>query len=147
MRAEVVKDYKPILSQCFSTDDDLLNKWHIVAGKGQAACVEKTFLDLQDAKVKFFKILHDESLAGYFCKEIFGDKQYLTGFFLMPEFRNEAMRLRFWAIIEMNFKLPFYCGLYEKNVPANKFIQSQGGKLIKRVAIPDGKAVLYKVGV
>lgn len=141
-----MEDYKKILAECFAADNALLTKWHVVSGMGLESCVEKTFADLQDAGVIFFKILDGDKLVGYFGKEVYGEKQYLTGFFLMPQFRNEGSRGNFWNLIESHFNIPFFCGLYEKNIPANKFIQSQGGRPVRRVALSDGEAVLYKIG-
>jgi hypothetical protein len=146
MRAEQTNNIRPVLLECFGSDRELLNRWHIVAGSGAEACADKTLSDLRESSVLFFRLTQESNLAGYFGKEVHHEKEYLTGFFLMPIYRTDEGRKDFWKVIEMNFKSPFYCGLYEKNIPANKFIQRHGGKPIKRTGIKDGVAVLYKIG-
>jgi hypothetical protein len=146
MTAERTDNYRPILSECFLADKDLLELWHIYAGKGLNACLEKTFRDLQTAAVIFFTVMIHDELVGYFGKELCDNKEFLTGFFIMPDLRTNEIRTQFWSLVKAQFELPFHCGLYEKNVPANRFIISRGGKEIERVALPDGKAIHYVIG-
>lgn len=141
-----VLDYKPILNQCFDKDSNLVSQWHIEAGNGLENCVNRTYNDLQNLKVEFFKIEQDDRLVGYFAKEKYQNLNCLTGFFLMPEFRTEDGRKEFWQIIQQEFNGPFLCGLYDKNEPAKKFVESQGATFVEKFSIVDGVAVFYKVG-
>lgn len=146
MTFERVENYRPVLRECFAADEALLRRWHIVAGKGLNACVDKTFRDLQVAGVTFYKVVAEDELVGYFAKENFYDKEFLTGFFIMPDLRNDEVKLRFWSLLKSQFEVPFHCGLYEKNLPANKFIKSRGGREVERVHLKDGNAVHYIIG-
>jgi hypothetical protein len=142
----VVEEYKPILVECFCRDEQLLSKWHIFAGRGLDACVDKTFKDLKEAKVTFFGLIDGKNLAGYFCREAYGDQEFLTGFFLMPLFRTEKGREEFWSAVQLRFNSHFFCGVYAKNSPAIKFIESRGGRFVRKVPLTDGDAVLYELG-
>lgn len=145
-KKEIINNYKDLLKNCFSTDEQLIQVWHLEAGKGLESCVEKTFQDLQLYKTQIFKLSNENELAGYFGKEVFNNNTFLTGFFLLPKFRNHEGRTNFWNSVESELTKPYFCGLYEKNVPANKFIKSHGGHLIKSVDLQDGLAFVYRIG-
>ncbi len=145
-KLELVENYKDLLKECFSTDKNLIEKWHIDSGKDIDACVEKTFNDLQDCKVNVYQITNDDELVGYFGKEDCEHGIFLTGFFLLPKFRTEEYKKEFWHCIALKFKEPYFCGLYEKNVPANKFIKSSGGVLVKSTNISNNLVSVYRMG-
>lgn len=148
MTVEIITDYKSILAECFASDQALLDQWHIVAGQGLDACVEKTFYDLQFCKVTVFKVTDKENLVGYFGQEKFEGLDCLTGFFLKPEYRSQWSRSQFWKLIKKQFNdKPFYCGLYSKNTPAIKFLESHQGALIAEGLTNEGHVSLFKVGV
>ncbi len=144
MKATVIKNYKHLLKECFASDPILLEKFHIYAGQGLDACVDKTYNDLQFCNTIVFEIRKDNQLVGYFGKENFDNKEYLTGFFIVPNFRDQKSKV--WDLISIEFNCPFYCGLYEKNQPANKFIQSRGGQIVKQLIIDDNSVIMYQVG-
>lgn len=144
MVAQLEINFKPLLTECFATDPDLLAKWHIKAGSGLDSCVEKTFQDLIEARVLIFRVTNDQETVGYFGKEYFEGENYLTGFFIKPQFRSQ--KSDFWALIQNEFNGAFLCGLYKKNKPAIGFIQKFKGQPIKEVQCADGDAILFKVG-
>ena len=147
MRIERVADYKKIISTCYAEDEALVNRWHQSAGGGLEKCIEDEFSALQSISAQIFRIEDSLGLAGYFAKEIYGEKDHLTGFFLMPRLRNTFGRRQFWACVEANFRRPFICSLYENNRPAVRFIESRGAKKVREhVQLPEGLAVLYRLG-
>jgi hypothetical protein len=146
MNYQKVKEYKSLLRECFETDIVLLEKFHIYAGQGIETCVNKTFKDLQEANVQIFKIEQDHELVGYFGKEDLDEIKFLTGFFIVPKFRSTQDRKEVWNLIQNEIKQPFYCGLFEKNIPANRFIKSNGGQIVKQDKLDDIPFVVYKVG-
>lgn len=145
MKAEKIEDYKSILAECYRQDPALITLWHTVAGQGLEACVEKEFSDLKALKAKFFIVREAGELVGYFCKERLQNGEALTGFFLVPALRTKAKRAQFWNVIRSHFKNQFFCGLYDKNAPARRFIESKGGVAVRKSNLPDGPAVLYRV--
>lgn len=146
MESSLLEEFKPVLIECFREDEALLSNWHIFAGRGLDACVDKTFKDLTDSKVTFFELADRGKLAGYFCREAYGNQEFLTGFFLMPALRADKGREDFWTAVKLRFNSQFFCGVYAKNIPANKFIESRGGRFVRKVPLTDGDAVLYKLG-
>lgn len=145
MKFEEVRNYKPILSHCYAADRELVEKWHQIAGSGLNACIDREFADLKAANINFFKVSDEKKFVGYFGKEVFAGKEFLTGFFIMPELRTERIKDNFWRLAKSNFKSPFLCGLFEKNIPANRFVSARGGIPILKSILTDGTAVLYKV--
>ncbi len=98
MTCEKVDDLKSTLEDCFATDLDLLNRWHIESPAPLVKCVERTYCDLMACEdIVFYKLFDLSNLIGYFCKETdkYGNK-YLTGFFLKPEYRTEESKKEFW---------------------------------------------------
>lgn len=124
-------DFKPIIKECFSSDNELLEKYHIYSGKGIDSCVEKTFQDLSSLKdnYKFFKVISEDKLVGFFGIEKVENLIGLSGFFIKPEYRKNKQE--FWKLIkkEMNYK-PFLCGIFKKNTRAINFLKSMSGKVI-----------------
>lgn len=144
MEIEKIENYKSLIKECYRQDPQLVTCWHTVAGQGLDACVDKEFSDLQSLNVEFFTVRDRNELVGYFCKEKMEGAEALTGFFLVPP-RTKAKRSDFWNAIRTHFKSPFYCGLYDKNAPAKRFIESRGGIAVRNTNLPDGPAVLYRV--
>src|ERR1700692_827256 len=103
MKAIQVEDYKPILAESYATDQDLIEKWHIEAGQGLEKCIEREFKDLVDANVKVFSVTKSEKLIGYFGRELFNSEQYLTSFFVKPEFRKREYISEFWSLLLNEF--------------------------------------------
>lgn len=133
------KEYKAILNECFSEDEELLNKYHIEAPASLSTCVEKTHLDLQNAQVQFYTLLNNDKLIGYFGMET---GTFLTGFFIKPEYRNKEIIKEFWNIVNNKFNnKEFYCGIYKKNERAMKFLEKNNGRLW--MEIPESNAVFF----
>lgn len=118
--------YKDIIKHCFLHDKDLIEKWHVKAGQGLSICVDTTHQDMRDANVEFFVVYKERELVGYFGKEAGGD--FLTGFFVMPQYRNKKDIAEFWKKLRSKFGEPLFCGLFDKNQPAVDFIKRNGGK-------------------
>lgn len=134
-----------VLRECFASDKSLLSKWHVNAGQGIEKCVERTESDMRGASVKVFKITDGDNLVGYFGKEDAHQVHFLTGFFVKPEYRTSQSIAKFWDLIQDEFKDSFYCGLYEKNEPAIKFIKKNKGNLIASVPTNGEVAKFFKI--
>lgn len=122
MESIQVCDYKNIILECFSTDKDLIEKWHIVSGSGLENCTNKTVDDLKEFKVNVYKLTQDNKLIGYFGIE---NNTHLTGFFIKPEFRNKEIIQEFWNIVDSKFNNTYMIGIFKKNVPAMKFLEKK----------------------
>jgi hypothetical protein len=123
---------KELLRDMFSKDEDLVNKYHIEAGCGLDACVERTFNDLEQYNVETFLIKRDNRVVGYFGRENLGHLQCLTGFFIDPEYRTKEKMGSIWKEICSRFLVQFYVGLYDKNTRAIDFIKNNNGKEVLR---------------
>lgn len=137
------KNYKPVLEDCFITDETLLSKYHIESGKGLDVCVNKTFNDFNKSyfPLTFYTLLNEEKIVGYFCVEHLEKIKCLSGFFIKPSFRNEAIKKEFWNIVSKEMQNDFLCGLYLKNIPAIKFIEKKGGRPLYR----DDESIIFYI--
>ena len=129
-------ELKEAITKFYSSDNDLIEKFHIIAGNGLEACVNRTVDDLKDLEIAY--IFEKEELIGYFALDKTVYHNFLVGFFIMPEYRKDH---KYWnEIIEA---LPEFtiCGLYNKNIRAQKFFAKQGYNVINKVV--DGN--VYKI--
>ena len=130
---------REFLEYCFKQDQDLLDKFHIYSGQGVKACAEKTYLDLLQANVVFYKMYDcNDNLLGWFGKE---SDNHLTGFFIEPQYRKEV---KLNKVLEQ-FSKPVYTGLYLKNTRAIKAMNKLGFQIIKTITTPDGVGVLMEL--
>ena len=145
MKSMIVTDYKGIIAKCFAQDQDLISRWHLNAGRGLSDCIMQTHADMLNAKVEFHAIHEGDSLVGYFGKEQAAGSDFLTGFFVMPEYRTKKHLFEFWHIVNSSFTAPFFCGLFEKNKPAIDFIKRNGGKLSQAGHAHGQPALIFKL--
>lgn len=119
MEALEITDYKSVITECFSTDTDLIEKWHIESGSNLETCANRTFNDLQDIDVNFYKLMINNSVVGFFGIE---DNKFLTGFFLKPEIRKSKHIQDFWNIVDSKFSDSYMIGIFKKNERAKEFL-------------------------
>lgn len=123
MEVKLLENFKPLLKECFSTDDNLINLYHIKATKGLEACVTDTYDLLKDCNVKIYALRNDKENIGYFGVE---GGNFLTGFFIKPSYRNKENIVEFWKIVDSYMPSVYYSGVYKKNIPAVKFLSRRG---------------------
>lgn len=152
MKISVAKTSKiaDIITKCYESDVDLIEKYHVLAPSSKEQAAEHTIkiLDqsLQMGMLTMYEINSDDKFAGYFCREQLGGIQLITGFFIMPEFRNSEFIKRFWKIVLSKFNGSIFIYLYEKNTRAIAFIKKRGFKLFDSAFVPEEKqtALIFK---
>lgn len=121
--------YREYLKNLFSSDKDFLMDFHNHNNLSLEECVDITLDCFKKASnFKLFEIKIDNKNIGFFGKEIYNNKEFLTGFFIKPEFRKkETINKVVKDFIYPNFNNGFFCGIYSKNKKAMKFIEKIGG--------------------
>lgn len=128
MKVSLAKDISTLILECFATDTELLEKWHIEAPASLEICAAKTTKDLLDLKVSVYCIEKHNKVIGYFGKEIVDDNQFLTGFFIKPEYRTKNNIKEFWNKVNTIMGgTSFFCGIYKKNKRAYNFLMKNNG--------------------
>lgn len=127
-----------VLKECFMLDEELINKYHIFAGRGLDACVQKTAEDMrQFSNYVLYVIKQDETIAAFFGREKIGGALFMTGFCIKPEFRTKEFIGNFWDAVKNNIaQYNVYASIYKKNIPAQKFLSRKGS------AVYDNKEVV-----
>jgi hypothetical protein len=116
---------KQYLKQLFEMDNDLITKYHIVAGEGLDSCVDNTWNIIKDLN----KIKKD---YGYYSVDYNDILPAMVGFFIKPEMRNKETVARFWNDVETTMaNMPFITSVYNKNEPAVRFLTKKGKILEK----------------
>lgn len=126
MEAFKVNHYKGVIRECFSSDGELLNKWHISAPANVDICTNKTFEDLKEAiNFEFYELREQGQTAGFIGVEKRMDNNFLTGFFLKPDYRKEENKNEFWGIVKDKAGDSFSSAIHPKNIRADKFLSKQ----------------------
>lgn len=150
IKHEEVSDIKQLLEECFATDIDLMNRYHIEAPAPLFACVERTYKDLLSCPdIIFYKIYELSKIIGYFCKEKdrYGN-MYLTGFFIKPEYRKADYIKSFWDIVDKEIGEDYFIGLYKKNKRAVDFVVRGGAEFFfEGIDITGNDYVSYKMKI
>jgi hypothetical protein len=143
MLLEVSNDLQ-IVRTMFSLDQDLIEKYHIYAGKGLEACCDKTIEDLKkaDESFKLFSIKDEDEIIGFFGKE---RTNYLNTIFIHPEYRTKEKMGEIWELIKSEFPKVFYTALYKVNERAINFYLRNKGKVIKEMNVNNNLIVLLEI--
>lgn len=127
-------DYENVIRECYKSDSDLINIYHIKAGEGLESCVSDTVNELKNNTDKSFKFYSIQSqpdvFFGFFGIEHFDEVNYLTSFFLVPQFRIKDSKKLFWEIITSCFENTlFKTAINIKNIRGLNFCYEQGGRI------------------
>jgi hypothetical protein len=128
MNYKKVDDIEGCLRKYFSTDKDLIDKWHIASGKDLEHCVQRTLKDLKTNVFPSFVFYEIENDVGFFGIEESGE--YLTTFFINPKNRNKEDIKVIWNTMLEALKPNFKSGLFKKNTPAINFFLKNEGRMI-----------------
>jgi N-acetylglutamate synthase-like GNAT family acetyltransferase len=131
-----------IIEDCFATDPELIEKWHLVAGDGLEACSKKTYEDMFECNVDFYCIEDNKNLVGYYGVENYDGMKFLTGFFIKPSYRNKEYIKEFWNMIDNKMNDTYMIGIYNKNERAKNFLLKKTPIFFE---VPESKSVFFKV--
>ena len=135
------KNYGEVIEKCYSSDEELFEKFHILAPTTLGDAIVNTvsvFINCTTSGgYEMFKCEVDGEFAGYFGleRQKVGDGvlQLLTGFFIMPKFRHRNFRYKFLRVVKGKFpKNKILTLIYDKNERAMKFLKRNGGKTISK---------------
>lgn len=134
---------RAVISHCFSSDYELMSKWHISAPSSLDNCVSRTVNDLRELSVFNFYMISENETIGFFGKEIHNQMTFLTAFFIKPKYRTKEIFERFWGEVKKNVGNDFYCGIYNKNERAKRFLEKSNGKCVGN----DNEIAVYKFNI
>lgn len=135
-------ELKSMLTRCYSSDKELIEKFHVLSGSSIEDCVNRTCQDFFSCKVDIFVVLSDSGdFIGYFGEEFLDNEKWLSGFFIMPEHRKTSKDV--WKLIKEHFNCDFKVGLFTKNKRAKRFIMKNGGQLEQIILTKDGLGEIF----
>ena len=143
MTTEQTSDYESVLAACYETDPELLEKYHVLAPTDLESAVENTANVFRGSgdMFKMKKVFCDSEFAGYYGIERIEGNVALTGFFVMPQYRNKEFLSKFVSLIKEESDGPVYCGVYSHNQRAIKFLEKSGFGAYTQV----DNAIFYKL--
>ena len=132
--------WKDVVLKCYETDQDLLDKFHILAPANLQEAVNhtcQTFVDISNKGVfEMFEATLDDVFIGYFAVEHvtvpYGKLRLLNGFFLLPEYRKPDVKKAFIECVRKKFPNGILTGLYSKNERAIKFFKKMGAQEVSK---------------
>lgn len=125
MRAVLSSQISETIDECFRTDKDLVDLYHIASGDSVEKCIVRTIDDLfnTDPSFKFYQLHSGNQCVGFFGSEF---SNYLTTIFIKPEYRNRKDISEIWKLISSHFDDEFYTSIYSKNTRALTFYRKNG---------------------
>jgi len=121
------KNYEDVISRCYATDQELIDKYHVLAPVDLEDAIKDTVSVFANAhelsKFTFYEIHKGNNLVGYFGIENLNGIALLSGYFIMPEYRTKEFLIQFMRIVKSKLPSTFFTALYEKNVRAEKFLK------------------------
>lgn len=127
MQYKQVLNIEECLRKYFSTDKELVEKWHIASGIDTEVCVQRTLSDLQKNTYNTFVMYEFADDCGFFGIE---NKDFLTTFFIHPKNRNKENMKDIWDTIKSTLDNNFKSTIYAKNIPAIKFFMKNNGNVV-----------------
>ena len=144
-------EYITILNECFDTDKDLLDKYHVCAPADMNTCVRKTYYDLKTAESLKFFVLHctnDETddIVGFFG--VIKEEKYgvLFTFFIKPKYRDQNTMDFFFDSIEKELGMDYYSAIYLHNTRAQRFLEKNNFTVVNEIGVVREKkdAIIFK---
>jgi len=126
---DLYKTIEYLVNFCYSECPRSIELYDNYAGMNLEEIV-KNFI--QKAKgfedLHFFEVKEGNDLVGYFAITNKFDLPMLWTFFTRPKYRKTEL---LWNEIEKVLTGKFYAGVYSSNIPAKKYLERHGGKLLE----------------
>jgi hypothetical protein len=138
---ELCDNWFETIKECYVGDDDLINKYHILAPTTIELATANTVQVLVNAgmtnKYTLYSVFWKGELMGYYGIEIAvvaqGKVPMLTGFCIKKQFRSKEMKKKFFDIVREHFvEKRILTAIYDKNTRALSFISKNGGEVIHK---------------
>jgi GNAT superfamily N-acetyltransferase len=147
MRIMQCMDYEVAVAKAWASDPSLIEKYHVRAGQGLEACVMDTLEALNKCQgLRFYDVYEHEDLAGFFATEYFRYGNFLTTFFLYPQFRSLKNKKDFISLILEFFgkERDLYTAVYSNNKRAVDFLEENGFYIIEIGIDKDKEFYIFK---
>jgi hypothetical protein len=123
MKAKLTTHRQKVIEKCYSSDEDLINIFHIIAPTTiKAAVIHTLGVFLQSENFKMYELTEKGAFVGYVGVSSNSQFRYVQGFFIMPEFRSKYIFSEFFKQIKHLCGESAYIPVYEKNTRANLFL-------------------------
>jgi hypothetical protein len=144
MKAKLTHNYQSVIDRCYSSDKDLLDKWHIIAPTTlNQASLHTLIVFNTSSKFKMYELTEKGRFIGYFGTTE-TDIKYVQGFFIMPAFRNKAIYDSFFEKIKQVLSSTVIIPVYAKNTRACNFLERNNCTLVHTVEGKD-EIKVYKI--
>jgi hypothetical protein len=145
------KNWAKTIVQCYNSDPDLIEKFHVLAPTDKTEATAHTihtFMQMADtSSFEVFDCYVNKVFSGYFGIQVIavpavGKVQFLSGFFIMPEFRTDEYKKQFIKSIKKRFpNNKIMTVIFNKNTRAIRFFEKLGGKVQET-----GSGIVEKAG-
>jgi hypothetical protein len=141
---ELTENWFDTIKECYNGDDDLINKYHILAPTTLDLAVANTVKTLIEAgmtnKFNLYSVFWKGKLMGYYGIEIAivaqGKVPMLTGFCIKKQFRQNEMKKKFFDLVREHFvEKNILTAIYDKNERALNYICKSGGQVLHKANV------------
>jgi hypothetical protein len=125
-----VNELPNLVAISYKGDLDLMHKYyHIKLGFQDMINTTLVYIYQMASmkKLNHYKVIYNKKPIGYFTTF---DNNFLYSFAINKKYRTKDILTKWWTKVEKELGETFYCGLYECNERAIKFLEKNGMKII-----------------
>jgi hypothetical protein len=125
-----INELPNLVAMSYEGDFDLMHKYyHIKLGFQDMINTTLVYIYQMASmkKLSYYKVIYRKNAIGYF---VTFDNNFLYSFAINKKYRKKEILTKWWNKVEKELGETFYCGLYECNERAIKFLEKNGMKVI-----------------
>jgi hypothetical protein len=125
-----INELPNLVAMSYEGDSDLLHKYyHIRLGFQDMINTTLVYIYQMSSmkKVNCYKVIYQKKPIGYF---VTFDDNFLYSFAINKKYRKKDILTKWWEKVQKELGETFYCGLYECNDRAIKFLEKNRMKII-----------------
>lgn len=148
--AQRTEKFEDVIRELYPTDPELLEKYHVLAPTDIESAVKDTVdafkTEQRSSNFEMWEIREDEKLVAYFGISHLLKISLMTGYFVLPEYRNKEFFPKFFSIVKSKMPRTWFTAPYKKNTRAVKFLKKNNFVQDDELFIPEKgeKALLFK---
>jgi predicted acetyltransferase len=122
-------DLVGMIRHCYESDVEHMMKYLLCSDQGLEFCIYKSVADFIANNITIYSLFDNNNFVGYFGEEPAKSDKFLTGFFIMPEYRK-TLKKEFFHEIVKHFNGKFKAALPISNKPAQNFLLKNGCEIM-----------------
>ena len=141
--AQRTEKFEEVIRELYATDPELIDKYHVLAPTDFESAVKDTVeafkTEQRLSNFEMWEIREAGKLVAYFGISYLLKMSLMTGYFVLPQYRNSEFFPKFFSIIKSKMPRTWFTAPYKKNTRAIKFLK-------KNNFVEDGQIFIQEKG-